>query len=177
MKLNDYQSNAVTTAIYPSEKGMEYTALGLASEAGEVASIVSKWIRGDKENINKTDIAKELGDVLWFVAMMAHELDMNLSTIATINLDKLLNRQNKGTLQGDGDNRMVTIPMNKGIDIETTAEWLNTSKSYCYRLVKWGQLQTVSTDPVCISPKSVIEFIGKKYPKIIDLGGINVRYS
>lgn len=105
MKLDDYQNRAATTAIYPSEKGIEYTALGLASEAGEVASIVSKWIRGDKEKINETDIAKELGDVLWFVGMMAHELDIKLSTIATINLDKLLNRQNKGTLQGDGDNR------------------------------------------------------------------------
>ena len=58
--------------------------------------------------------------------------------------------------------------LNNGIDIPTTAIWLNTSKSYCYRLVKWGQLQTVSSDPLSISPRSVIEFIGKKYPKVTD---------
>jgi hypothetical protein len=58
--------------------------------------------------------------------------------------------------------------MNKGIDIYTTAEWLNTSKSYCYRLIKWGELETVSTNPFSISPQSVIEFIGKKYPKVTD---------
>ena len=58
--------------------------------------------------------------------------------------------------------------LNNGIDIRTTSRWLNTSPSYCYRLVKWGQLQTVSTDPLSISPKSVIEFIGKRYPKVID---------
>ena len=64
-----------------------------------------------------------------------------------------------------------------GIDIDTTAEWLNTSKSYCYRLVKWGELETVSTNPFSISPKSIIEFIGKKYPKIIDHCSIKLDYE
>ena len=72
---------------------------------------------------------------------------------------------------------VVMTPMNRGIDIDTTAEWLNTSKSYCYRLIKWGELESVSTNPVCISPRSVIEFIGKKYPKIIDQCSIKLDYE
>jgi len=67
--------------------------------------------------------------------------------------------------------------MNRGIDIDTTAEWLNTSKSYCYRLVKWGELETVSTNPFSILPQSVIEFIGKKYPKVIEKNFSQLDYE
>ena len=67
--------------------------------------------------------------------------------------------------------------MNKGIDIYTTAEWLNTSKSYCYRLIKWGELETVSTNPFSILPQSVIEFIGKKYPKVIEKNFSQLDYE
>ena len=73
--------------------------------------------------------------------------------------------------------RKDMTPMNRGIDINTTAEWLNTSKSYCYRLVKWGELQTVSTNPFSILPQSVIEFIGKKYPKVIEKNFSQLDYE
>ena len=58
--------------------------------------------------------------------------------------------------------------LNNGIDIPTASKWLNTSPSYCYRLIKKGDLETVSTNPLSISPRSVIEFIGKRYPKVTD---------
>ena len=58
--------------------------------------------------------------------------------------------------------------LNNGIDIPTTSRWLNTSPSYCYRLVKKGDLETVSTDPLSIAPKSVIEFIGRRFPTVTD---------
>ena len=48
---DDYQERAKSTAVYPSERALEYLSLGLASEAGEVASLVSKWVRGDKKEI------------------------------------------------------------------------------------------------------------------------------
>jgi|ETNvirome_6_1000_1030641.scaffolds.fasta_scaffold123311_1 hypothetical protein len=73
--------------------------------------------------------------------------------------------------------RKNITPMNRGIDIDTTAEWLNTSKSYCYRLVKWGELETVSTNPFSILPQSVIEFIGKKYPKVIEKNFSQLDYE
>ena len=59
-----YENLASQTAIFPKEKALEYLALGLTSEAGEVAGKVKKLIRdgkGDKESI-----AYEVGDVLWY---------------------------------------------------------------------------------------------------------------
>ena len=50
MKLNDYQSKAVTTAVYPKDKALPYLALGLSGEAAEVANKVKKILRGDYDN-------------------------------------------------------------------------------------------------------------------------------
>lgn len=98
-----YQDFTDSTAIYPPEKGLEYTALGLASEAGEFAGKVKKMIR-DKTYDTEAMIA-ELGDVLWYVARAAAELDIHLSDIAKENIDKLKSRKDRGKLKGNGDNR------------------------------------------------------------------------
>jgi NTP pyrophosphatase (non-canonical NTP hydrolase) len=98
-----YQDFAETTAIYPPEKGIEYTALGLASEAGEYAGKVKKMIRDGSYNTDA--MAAELGDVLWYLAMAAAELDLSLSDIAMMNVEKLKSRQERGKLQGAGDER------------------------------------------------------------------------
>ena len=50
-------------------------------------------------------MAKELGDVLWYVAQLASELGLELDQIAQVNLDKLLSRQHRGVLSGSGDER------------------------------------------------------------------------
>ncbi len=50
-------------------------------------------------------MAKELGDVLWYVAQLASELDLDLDEIAEANLEKLLSRQRRGVLSGSGDDR------------------------------------------------------------------------
>ena len=55
--------------------------------------------------IDREDIAKELGDVLWYVAVLADYLDLSLDDIATANLAKLASRQERGVLGGNGDNR------------------------------------------------------------------------
>jgi len=106
--LNEYQHSARKTAIYPHEYGIIYTALGLNGETGEIAEKVKKVIRDrdgvfDKEA--KNEMAKELGDVLWYVANMAHELGYALDEIADINLEKLESRAERGKIKGDGDNR------------------------------------------------------------------------
>ena len=104
--LNNYQAQAKDTAIYPEEAKIVYTALGLAGEAGEVADKVKKIIRDAKSDLfYKSDIAKELGDVLWYVAILARDLGYSLEEVAQMNLDKLEDRKNRDMLQGSGDNR------------------------------------------------------------------------
>jgi NTP pyrophosphatase (non-canonical NTP hydrolase) len=98
-----YQDFTDTTAIYPPEKGLEYTALGLASEAGEFAGKVKKAIRDN--NWDTDAMAAELGDVLWYVARAAAELDIHLSSIAKENIDKLKSRKARDVIKGEGDNR------------------------------------------------------------------------
>ena len=104
-----YQYQATQTAIFPKEKALEYLALGLTSEAGEVAGKVKKLIRDGEDvegfEMKKIAIASEIGDVLWYCAMMAKEVGVPLGDIMQDNLNKLHGRKERGTLQGSGDNR------------------------------------------------------------------------
>ena len=104
-----YQSQSGQTAIFPKEKALEYLALGLTSEAGEVAGKVKKLIRDGEDvegfELKKIAIAAEIGDVLWYCAMMAREVGVPLNTIMQENLEKLHSRKQRGTLKGSGDNR------------------------------------------------------------------------
>jgi NTP pyrophosphatase (non-canonical NTP hydrolase) len=106
--LSEYQRLSRRTAEYPREAWLVYPALGLAGEAGEVAEHVKKAIRDDGGEVSeerRTAMAKELGDVLWYVSQLASELGLELDEIAQINLDKLLSRQRRGVLSGSGDER------------------------------------------------------------------------
>ena len=98
-----YEAQAGETAIFPKEKALEYLALGLTSEAGEVAGKVKKLIRDGKGD--KKAIASEIGDVLWYCAMLAKETDVPLNDIMKENLRKLHSRKERGTLSGSGDER------------------------------------------------------------------------
>lgn len=102
-----YQRQAETTAKYPRDKGIEYTALGLCGEAGEVAEKVKKAIRGDHDwdATKLQEVKGELGDVLWYLAMLATELGFSLDDVAESNLDKLFDRNQRGVIKGDGDAR------------------------------------------------------------------------
>jgi NTP pyrophosphatase (non-canonical NTP hydrolase) len=106
MDLNSYQISTRQTVIYTA--GIEYTALGLASEAGEVAGKVKKVIRdydGILNDAHRAQIADELGDVLWYVARLADDMGIKLADIAAGNIDKLSNRAERGVLGGSGDKR------------------------------------------------------------------------
>lgn len=108
MTLNEYQEKAKETAIYPKYRGLEYTTLGLVGEAGEIANKVKKIIRDDDGILlgeKRSEIAGELGDVLWYVAQIAEELDIHLVTVAENNLNKLSVRKKTNTLKGSGDKR------------------------------------------------------------------------
>ena len=106
--LDLYQKVALTTAIYPREQAIIYPTLGLTGEAGEVANKVKKIIRdGSNKNDNSmvSEIKSEIGDCLWYIAVLADDIGCKLSDIANTNLIKLANRKEKGTIGGSGDKR------------------------------------------------------------------------
>jgi NTP pyrophosphatase (non-canonical NTP hydrolase) len=108
MDLSDYQRESRRTAEYPREAWLAYPALGLAGEAGEVAEHAKKAIRDDAGKVSderRAAMSKELGDVLWYIAQLASELDLSLDDIAKQNLEKLFSRQARGVLSGSGDDR------------------------------------------------------------------------
>ncbi len=109
MDLNKYQEQSKKTALYPSQgSNLVYPTLGLVGEAGEIANKVKKIERDNKGVLSekkRKEIQAELGDVLWYVAQLATELNISLDRVAQNNLDKLLSRLDRGTLHGDGDNR------------------------------------------------------------------------
>ena len=98
---DEYQRKAKATAIYPKKAALPYLVLGLVSEAGEVAGKIKKNIRDG----SKSNVASEIGDVLWYCAMLANELGANLGKLMEDNLYKLNDRKVRGTLQGSGDDR------------------------------------------------------------------------
>jgi NTP pyrophosphatase (non-canonical NTP hydrolase) len=104
MTLNEYQELATATAIFPEENAIAYLTLGLNGEAGEVAEKIKKHFR-DGRPIDRAELIKELGDVLWYTAVLANQLHISLSLLAESNLNKLASRKARGTLQGSGDNR------------------------------------------------------------------------
>jgi NTP pyrophosphatase (non-canonical NTP hydrolase) len=84
-----------------------YPALGLTGEAGEVADKIKKIIR-DKRTLyalERTEIAKEVGDVLWYVAALARDLGVDMDTMAQMNLEKLRDRAKRDVIGGSGDAR------------------------------------------------------------------------
>lgn len=106
MNINEYQKQASKTAIYKDK--IVYATLGLAGEAGEVANKVKKILRDNsgelQENVRQ-DLISELGDVLWYIAALATDLNIDLSEVAIKNIEKLNNRKNRGVIGGSGDNR------------------------------------------------------------------------
>jgi NTP pyrophosphatase (non-canonical NTP hydrolase) len=109
MEFDEYQELARRTALYPIIGApCIYPALGLAGEAGEVAEQIKKIFRDDggyvtKDRLDK--LVKELGDVLWYVANLAHELNLPLDYIARLNIEKLQKRKNEDNIHGDGSDR------------------------------------------------------------------------
>lgn len=118
MFMNDYQTAARRTAMGNS---LDHFVHGLTEEAGEVAGVMKRFHRGDEKyrtaDFNRSnstyslsDSAKdklkaEIGDVLWYIAMIADELDVTLEEVAQYNIDKLADRAARKVISGEGDNR------------------------------------------------------------------------
>jgi NTP pyrophosphatase (non-canonical NTP hydrolase) len=106
--LDMYQKVALTTAIYPREQAIIYPTLGLTGEAGEVANKVKKIIRDGSDSKDEklvSEIKAEIGDCLWYIAVLASDFNIKLSDIASANLIKLENRKKNNTIHGSGDER------------------------------------------------------------------------
>ena len=104
MNLREYQEMAARLAL-PSALNDQYLSLGLVGEAGEVASLFAKAVRDSGKLVDRDNLKKELGDVLWFVAVLAQHYNMDMQDVAVSNINKLRSRQARGTLQGSGDDR------------------------------------------------------------------------
>lgn len=103
MTLTEYQIWSRSVAIYPGTRAIEYLALGLTSEAGEVAGKVKKYVRDLAWN--KDAVIAELGDVFWYLVRMCDEMNVNAEEVLQLNHEKLESRKARGTIQGNGDNR------------------------------------------------------------------------
>ena len=105
ISLNSYQKAAEGFKVFPEKYAIIYPALGLTEEAGEVAGKVKKWLRGDKPELDKEALKKELGDVLWYLASLAGDLGFTLEDVAKTNIEKLTERKKTNTIKGSGDDR------------------------------------------------------------------------
>lgn len=113
LKFDEYQNQAHNFAVYPPDFHVIYPVLGVAAEAGELAGKVKKHLRNGvapkdfpllpPEHIEA--IAKEIGDVLWYLAETCTAFGMSLEAVAAMNLHKLTARKANGTIKGEGDDR------------------------------------------------------------------------
>lgn len=110
MTFDEYQKQALATAHNTHEPLMAKTiwAMGVAGEAGEV---VEKWKKivaykeGKTTQEDLDELAKELGDVVWYIAVMADSLGYSFDDIMQRNVEKLKSRKVRGVITGKGDNR------------------------------------------------------------------------
>lgn len=113
MKLNEYPAQALKTlgdehAYGTVSATLMAQVLGLVGESGEVAEKFKKILRdkaGTLSDEDKTELLKELGDILWYVNSVAYLLGSDLEYVVNANIEKLASRQARGTLSGNGDNR------------------------------------------------------------------------
>lgn len=103
-KFNEYHEFVKTMKVYPEKHAIVYPTLGMQGEAGEVSEKVKKWLRGDKD-LDKAELIKEVGDVMWYISSLADDLGYTLQDVIDANVTKLTSRKERGVLHGNGDNR------------------------------------------------------------------------
>jgi NTP pyrophosphatase (non-canonical NTP hydrolase) len=111
MTFDEYQELAQRTDAFKKPESLLEPAflekvLGLVGESGEFADKIKKLIRDhDGKIVNKEELVKELGDVLWYLAMISYYLDVDFSEVAEKNIAKLADRAKRNLIHGQGDNR------------------------------------------------------------------------
>lgn len=110
MTFDDYQKQALKTAHNHPDSLMDKTVwvMGIAGEAGEVIEKWKKIVAYKDGKVSKTDLGelkKELGDVVWYIAVLAHSLGLSFEEVMQLNVAKLQDRHKRGVIKGNGDNR------------------------------------------------------------------------
>lgn len=103
MNLSAYQKLTRESAIYPKQEAVSYLALGLTSEAGEVAGKVKKGIRDGGFDVMAT--IDEIGDVFWYLTRLCDELNFDAEDVLQRNWAKVSDRKERGVIGGSGDKR------------------------------------------------------------------------
>ena len=107
MEANEYQRLAMTT-LNPELSRRDVlinSVMGLCGEAGEAIDIVKKWMAHGHE-LDREHLAKELGDIAWYLAEAATALDLSLDEILEANIEKLKKRDPQGFDSARSQNRM-----------------------------------------------------------------------
>lgn len=104
VEIDEYIQFVKGMKVYPERHAIIYPTLGIVGEGGEIAEKVKKWLRGDRE-LDKRELVKEAGDVLWYITSLADDLGYSLRDVMEINMEKLTSRKERGVQKGDGDNR------------------------------------------------------------------------
>lgn len=107
MQLNEYQQLAQRTANHNQEFALANWGLGITGEAGEVADLIKKSVFHNHV-VDKVEIQKELGDVMWYLAQIATTAGLTLEEIATANIEKLRKRYPNGFSIEDSVKRIDT---------------------------------------------------------------------
>ena len=111
MDFDEYQRLAEKTATFdPNDRvySLMYLSMGLAGESGEVIEKLKKVVRNDGGEMSeekRREIAKELGDVLWYLSQFARVLNVPFNEVAEANIKKLSDRAERGVIKSEGDNR------------------------------------------------------------------------
>jgi NTP pyrophosphatase (non-canonical NTP hydrolase) len=110
MTFDEYQKQALKTAVRNPDPDMDKTiwAMGIAGEAGEVVEKWKKIMAYDKGVVSKdrlNELAKEMADVVWYIAVFADSLGLSFESIMKQNLEKLKDREERNVIKGRGDNR------------------------------------------------------------------------
>ncbi len=110
MTFDEYQKLAITTALPHKPPLMDKTiwVMGIAGEAGELTDKWKKIVAYQDGKLGENDLkelSKEVGDILWYIALFTQRLGLSLDEVAQQNIKKLSDRKKRGVIRGQGDNR------------------------------------------------------------------------
>jgi NTP pyrophosphatase (non-canonical NTP hydrolase) len=111
MTFDEYQKQALTTSHNSGVDPLLQTTIWAMGVAGESGEVIEKWKKivayqnGQMSEQDLAELGKELGDVVWYIAVLAHNLGLSFDDIMQRNLDKLADRKKRNVIAGQGDNR------------------------------------------------------------------------
>ena len=108
LDFKEYEKVAMSTKVGWNNNEILYPLIGMCGETGEVADKIKKVLRdknGDFSEDDRIEILKEIGDTLWYMTALCHDLGYSLEDAANINLSKIVKRRAENTIHGEGDNR------------------------------------------------------------------------